>query len=159
MELVFKELLNYLDIHLDWIENAVTRLPEEALWKRLRPGTNSIGNLCLHLAGNERHYIGHGVGGLPDVRDRPGEFNAVGGVDREALLKSLRDSRATTRKVLDKLTVEDFQRKLHVDHPEYPTALNAVIHVVEHYAYHSGQIVLMARVFQDGDERILPWGH
>ena len=159
MEPLIEELQLVLDTHLDWIEKALARVPEDALWKRLRDGTNSIGNLCLHLAGNERHYVGWGVGGVPYERDRPSEFNTSDGPGVDALLKGLRDARQTTYGVLEKLGAADFDRALNIDHPEYPTVLRVLLHVVEHYAYHTGQIVLMARFFQSGGERILPWGH
>jgi hypothetical protein len=35
---------------------------------------NSIANILLHLCGNLRQWIISGVGGSPDVRNRPGEF-------------------------------------------------------------------------------------
>ena len=38
--------------------------------------TNSGGNLCLHLIGNLRHFIGHLLGGGNYARDREYEFNA-----------------------------------------------------------------------------------
>ena len=50
-------------------------LTEEAMWVKL-PGTiNSGGNICQHLIGNLRTYIGLEIGGFPYVRDRESEFN------------------------------------------------------------------------------------
>lgn len=159
MEPLLQELLNSLDAHLGWIEKCLDRIPDDALWGRLRPGTNSIGNLCLHLAGNESHYIGHGIGGTSYRRDRPAEFNAEGGFTRQELLEKLREARETTRSVLGGLTAAEFDRPVEINHPADPTVLRVILHVTEHYALHTGQIILLARHLQEGDERILPWKH
>ena len=79
-------LLERMDVQVERIENALGRLTEEDTWKRIRPQSNSIGNLCLHLAGNESHYLGHLIGGSNYQRDRSGEFNATGGFNKAELL-------------------------------------------------------------------------
>ncbi|MEM7234690.1 MAG: DinB family protein, partial [Planctomycetota bacterium] len=105
----FERCLSGLDTELERITEALGRVTDEQLWRRLRPEMNSIGNLCLHLAGNEHHYIGFGVGKTGYQRDRSGEFNANGGFSKDELLSKLRDSRATTRKVLEDIREEDFE--------------------------------------------------
>jgi uncharacterized damage-inducible protein DinB len=120
---------------------------------------NSVGNLCLHLAGNESHYLGAVIGGSGYRRDRPAEFTAGGGFDAPALLARLREARASTRAALATLAPADLDLPVAADHPAAPTARKLILHVATHYAYHSGQIVLLARWLQPGEERILPWGH
>jgi hypothetical protein len=56
--------LNLLDKELEKNQLALSRISDEALWKKLREGTNSIGNLCLHLAGNEYHNIVSSIGAI-----------------------------------------------------------------------------------------------
>jgi uncharacterized damage-inducible protein DinB len=153
------ELLAGMDENLARIERCLGRLPDEALWKRPRAGMNSVANLCLHLAGNESHYIGRGVGGTDYVRDRPFEFRADGGVARAEILDRLREARATTRRVVSGLQPSDLGRRVKSDHPPEPTVLKVILHVAEHYAYHTGQIVLLTRLLQEGEERLLQWGH
>ena len=159
MNPTLKVLYDNLETHLKWIERCLERLPEAALWKRPRPGLNSVGNLCLHLAGNESHYLGFGVGKIAYKRDRSGEFTADGGTGKEDLLGRLRESRRRTREVLESLRAEDFDRPIEIDHPPDSTVLRIVAHVVEHYAYHTGQIVLLTRLLQEGEERLLDWSH
>lgn len=142
------------------IEKCLDRLSEDDVWKRLRPKMNSVGNLCLHLAGNESHYIGHGIGETGYVRDRPHEFDATGGYSKAELVAKLHAARQSTLRSLDGLTAADLDRALDgLDYPEQPTVLNVVVHVVQHYGYHTGQIVLLTKLLQATDERVLQWGH
>lgn len=159
MNATLQVFFDSLERHLKWIERCLDRLPAEALWTRPRSGLNSVGNLCLHLAGNESHYLGLGVGRIAYERDRRGEFTAAGGAGKAELLERLRESRRRTRAVLEGLGEEDFDRPVQIDHPADATVLRVVAHVVEHYAYHTGQIVLLTRLLQEGDERLLKWGH
>jgi uncharacterized damage-inducible protein DinB len=162
MDSLPQRIIEQLDIHLERIERCLGRLPPEALWRRLRDGTNSIGNLCLHLAGNESHYIGRGIGGADYARDRPAEFQTQGGFSAAELAAKLCAARALTRDALaglSGLSDADLARPLATDHPPGATVLTVLLHVAEHYAYHTGQIVLLTRAFQDGGERVLEWGH
>src|SRR5688572_15120769 len=73
------------------IEHCVAQLSDEQLWWRSRPEMNSVANLMLHLAGNLRQWIVAGIGGGPEVRDRPGEFADRSGASKDEVLAKLRD--------------------------------------------------------------------
>jgi len=51
---------------------------------------NTVGNLVLHLQGNVGQWIIHGIGGAPDIRDRPVEFSTAGGKSTQELSDGLR---------------------------------------------------------------------
>jgi hypothetical protein len=51
---------------------------------------NAVGNLVLHLSGNIRQWIGSGVAGLPDDRQRDAEFDARGGITPAELAELLK---------------------------------------------------------------------
>src|SRR5215471_4523450 len=55
---------------------ALAALPEERLWWRPNDGSNSVGNLLLHLNGNLRQWMVAGVGGETFERNRAAEFAA-----------------------------------------------------------------------------------
>src|ERR1700720_1103378 len=57
------------------IESCLDRLTPEQIWTRGSESQNAIGNLVLHLSGNVRQWILHGVGGEPDHRIREVEFS------------------------------------------------------------------------------------
>src|SRR3984885_16043128 len=64
----------------------VNKLTDEQVWRRQGAYENAVGNLVLHLCGNARQWIMHGVGGAPDVRGRAAEFTAEGGMSGAELI-------------------------------------------------------------------------
>jgi hypothetical protein len=56
------------------LTSCVAQLTEEQIWHRGGEYENSIANLLLHLAGDMRQWILHGIAGQPDVRERDEEF-------------------------------------------------------------------------------------
>lgn len=126
------------------IEFCLGKLSEEQIWARPNAASNSAGNLCLHLSGNVRQWILAGVAGQPDLRQRDEEFAAQGGVGREQLLVRLRGTVEEACAVIEGLPEA---RLLEVVKPQNyeVTVLAAVYHVVEHFAMHTGQILLLTK--------------
>src|SRR5580698_9983392 len=56
------------------VETCLLELNDEQVWERKAAHENTIGNLILHLCGNIRQWIMHGVGRETDVRTRDLEF-------------------------------------------------------------------------------------
>src|SRR5579863_156060 len=87
-------LVNYaadkLAMYCGRIETCVDKLTPEQIWIRNSDNANAIGNLMLHLSGNVRQWILHGVGGQADLRQRDSEFAAREGAGAEELLAPLR---------------------------------------------------------------------
>ena len=79
-----------LDSALGRIKHCLGQLNEQQVWHRSQPGLNSIGNLVLHLCGNLRQWVVAGLGGAPDVRNRPAEFAEAGPVPKNELVRNLR---------------------------------------------------------------------
>ena len=52
------------------IQSCIAQLSEEQMWRRGGDHENSVANLLLHLEGNLRQWILHGIAGQPDVRER-----------------------------------------------------------------------------------------
>lgn len=127
------------------IERCVRLLPEEDLWWRSDPASNSVGNLLLHLAGNLRQWITHGVGGAPDRRTRSAEFDAGGGRSADEMLAHLAAAVAEADRVLAALPparLFDRRRIQGID----VSVLEAVYHVVEHFSTHVGQIIYITKM-------------
>lgn len=78
-----------LDSALERIKHCLGQLTDGQVWHRSQPGLNSIGNLTLHLCGNLRQWVVAGLGGAPDVRNRPAEFAERGPVPKDELLRNL----------------------------------------------------------------------
>jgi len=134
------------------IRAAVESLPKGALWSRPNAESNSVGNLLAHLTGNVRQWIVSGVGGAPDVRDRAGEFGARDGDDAAALLSALDAVLDEADRVLSRLTATDLAAVRRIQGRDV-NVMEAVYHVVEHFAGHTYQIILVAKMHAPGAVR------
>ena len=136
--------------YLPKISQALECLDAEQIWWRPNEASNSIGNLLLHLSGNVRQWLIAGVGGAPDVRARAAEFAARETLNKQALLAQLTETLAEADVVLASLTTQAGQSDAPLQRVCLPqsfpqTVLDAVFHVVEHFSYHTGQIVYLAK--------------
>lgn len=134
------------------IARSVELLDDARVWARPNEASNSIGNLILHLAGNLRQWVVAGVGGALDVRVRDLEFAAREVMTRDELLALLSGTVEEATGVLEGLEAEiraaesDAPLARLVEPQGYSqTILDAVFHAVEHFSYHTGQIVLLAK--------------
>jgi uncharacterized damage-inducible protein DinB len=126
------------------IRLALEAMPPERLWWRPNASSNSAGNLLLHLAGNVRQWIISGVGGAPDVRTRDAEFAAREGGALPALLEALEGTCAEACAVIGALDPGGLLEARHIQ-GRTTTVFGAVYHVVEHFAGHTGQLILLAK--------------
>jgi uncharacterized damage-inducible protein DinB len=134
------------------MRRAVEALPPEALWWRPNEQSNSIGNLLLHLSGNVRQWIVGGVGGVPNTRDRAAEFAAQGGMTSAELMAALDGVLAEVDGILAKLSAADLLER-RIIQGRHLSVLEAIYHVVEHFAMHLGQIILLVKVQAPGSIR------
>lgn len=126
------------------IEHCVDQLTDHQLWWRPREDMNSIANLMLHLSGNVRQWIVSGIGGKPDVRNRPAEFGDRSLRSKQQVLKILRDTLADVDSTLAKLGPDDLLKPRHIQgHDE--TVLSAMLHTVTHFQGHTQEIIHMTR--------------
>lgn len=132
------------------IKNCLGRLTEEQIWWRPNPRSNSIGNLVLHLCGNVRQWIVSGVGEETDVRKRSQEFDEQGPVARVELLQLLDNLEPDVRRILAKVDPEALMTVKPVQVYEH-TVLTMLIHVTEHFSYHTGQIAWITKLLTDED--------
>ncbi len=128
----------------------LAKLSEEQVWARGSENANAIGNLVLHLSGNVRQWICHGVGGQPDIRRRDDEFNAQGGVSIAELQARLQAAVNEAVAIIGALTPEGLTAITHVQNYDI-TKCEAIYHVVEHFSQHTGQIIFATK-FLTGDE-------
>ncbi len=121
------------------ISRCVASLGEDAVWRRPAPNCNSVGNLLLHLCGNTTQWILAGLGGATDARDRPAEFRADGGDDGAALCTRLGEVVDRACAVVDRLDAAALLQPRQIQ-GYTETGLSAVLHVLEHFSGHAGQI-------------------
>ena len=113
---------------------------EEMMWTIENSIANSAGNLCLHLVGNLKTYIGLHLGSTGYIRDRKFEF-AGKNVPKEELLASITKTIEVVTITLDELTEEDLSKEFPIKVFEEKTSTEfMLIHLATHLNYHLGQV-------------------
>lgn len=127
----------------DYVSTCLNLLTEEQVWLRSSENVNSVGNLVLHLCGNVRQWIGHGIGGQEDIRQRDAEFAAKDGPKAEiaALFeKTVADGAAVIRNLSPERLTEHITPQ-----GREVSVLDAIYQVTGHLQEHAGQIVFATK--------------
>lgn len=149
-ELIRMEAIRRLREGQERIRFCVLRLSEAQLWRRPNTHVVSVGNLVLHLCGNVGQWINSTLGNRPDHRQRNDEFNEVGPIGARELRERLDGTLAYAYDVIGGLGQADLQRSWSVQGFQ-ESGLAIVVHVVEHFSYHVGQITLHTKLLLDMD--------
>ena len=140
-----------IDESIPRIRQCLSELTEEQIWFKANSNTNAVGNLVLHLCGNVRQWIMHGLDGQHDVRLRSLEFSEEGPLPRKVLLNQLNimmhDLDASLGRIVnqDLLEVKTVQKHFHEN------GVSILFHVTEHFSYHTGQITYFTKMVKDID--------
>jgi hypothetical protein len=150
-----KESRSALAGALKKIEHCFEQLKDVDLWWRQFESHNSIQTVILHLCGNLQQWILHGVGGEPDVRDRPVEFSDRQQRPKAELLTMLRETVAKCDKVLASCPAGRLVEKRRIQGFD-TTVLSAIYDTVNHFVGHQHQIVYITRL-RLGDAYRFEW--
>lgn len=113
---------------------------EEKIWQIAGEIRNSGGNLCLHLVGNLKTYIGKELGGTPYARNRDLEFSTKN-IPKQDLLEMIEDTRRTVIRALRDLSPGILEKDFPILVFETTTTTEyMLIHLATHLAYHLGQV-------------------
>jgi uncharacterized damage-inducible protein DinB len=132
----------------------VSKLTEEQMSRRGGPHENSVANLLLHLEGNIRQWILHGIADQPDVRRRDDEFALASSV---TAAEAHARFNATVEEACRAITSLDQERLLTIIDPQptgtsrHATILEAIAKVFAHLEYHTGQIVVLTKQMTGAD--------
>lgn len=132
------------------IEKCLNELTEEEVWQRPNASSNSVGNLLLHLCGNIGQYVISSLGGENDERMRDEEFAAQGGYTKAELLQKLSATVSRAVDVMRHVSNKELLRVRSVQGFNF-SGIGIIIHVVEHYSYHTGQIAFWTKLLRDKD--------
>jgi uncharacterized damage-inducible protein DinB len=141
------------DEYLPRIERAARMIGEEDLWWRPNSECTSPGNLLLHLEGNVRQWILSGLAGREHSRKRQTEFDATSGAKLEELLEQLRSTVEEACAVIAALDEDGLLRHHDIQVFENVSAFAAILHVVEHFSWHTGQVAWIAKMKSGKDLR------
>jgi hypothetical protein len=130
-------------------DGAMRQLTDEELFRALDAEMNSVALNVKHMAGNMRSRWTDFLtsdGEKPD-RDRDSEFVLGEGTTREDVLRWWEDGWRTVFAAVEPLRAEDLAREVTI-RGESHTVLMAINRQLAHYAYHTGQIVFLAKHFK-----------
>lgn len=134
VQFIYERDLNKLKEEIESYRN------EENLWRIDENISNSAGNLCLHLIGNLKTYIGAELGKTGYIRERDLEFSQKN-IPRADLLHSIEETKAIVLNTLSQLTNEDLEKEYTlVKNYPFKTTYHLLIHLTVHLGYHLGQI-------------------
>jgi uncharacterized damage-inducible protein DinB len=125
-------------------------LTDEEVWKHPNASSNSAGNIILHICGNVTQYILSSLGGIEDTRERDKEFSAAGGMTKPELISKLTNTVSQAVEVIRRQDEESLTKKRMVQGFQL-SGIGIIIHVVEHYSYHTGQIAFWTKHLKDKD--------
>lgn len=135
---------------LKLIKKSLRLLTVEQIWHRPNAVSNSIGVLALHLTGNVNQWINKTLGGDDFERDRPAEFARRDPLPTEELIGNLQRTLSRAGDVIRDLTSEQMTTPVTVQGYTV-SGVAAVIHVVEHFSLHTGQIIYATKILLDTD--------
>jgi len=137
------------------VERAVEQISDEEFFTKIDAESNSIAIIVKHIAGNLhsrwRDFLT--TDGEKADRNRDTEFEMIADT-RESLMKFWEAGWQTLFDNVEPLTVDDFSRTVTI-RGEPHTIVEALNRQLTHYAYHAGQIVLLARHFRSYEWKTL----
>lgn len=145
-----KQAIIYMEENTSKVKKCFEELTEEDVWQRPNKASNSVGNLVLHLCGNITQYILSSLGKTEDKRERDKEFSIEGGYTKEELMEKLEATIAQSISVIKTAKQPEVLLKRSVQGFEH-SAIAIIMHVVEHYSYHTGQIVFWTKLLKNQD--------
>lgn len=145
---IIEQAIRYFNENTTKVTKCLDQLSEQEVWQRPNNASNSVGNQLLHLCGNITQYAISSLGRREDLRDRDSEFSAAGGISKNELLTKLQHTVNLAIDTFEKLTPEEMLRIRPVQGFDY-TGIAVIMHVVEHYSYHTGQIAFWTKLLKD----------
>lgn len=136
-------------------ERAIEQVSNEEFFATIDVEANSIALIVKHIAGNLRSRWTDFLtadGEKPD-RNRDTEFELIDD-SRESLMKFWENGWAILFAAIEPLTPDDFSKTITI-RGEPHTVVEAINRQLTHYAYHIGQIVLLAKQFRSSEWKTL----
>lgn len=149
-QVVDELILRVFDESYPRIYQCLDTLNTSQIWDRPNEHIPSVGNLVLHLCGNVHQWIVSGLCGKEDIRQREREFEPGQLLDKSELKEKLDALQFLVRSELERLPDERLKETLTIQGFEV-SGFSAVIHVIEHFSYHTGQITTLTKLFVNRD--------
>lgn len=132
------------------IFKCLSLLDEDQLWKKFNPHVPAIGSLILHVCGNARQWILTGIGNSPDNRLRDQEFEIHRNIKKTDLIFLLENLRVNLNHCLNEIP-ESKLNEIHSVQGFKESGFSIIVHVIEHFSYHTGQITTLTKLQKSVD--------
>ena len=132
------------------IYKCLSLLNEDQIWQSPNGSIPSVGCLILHLCGNARQWILSGLGEEEDNRNRDDEFIIHQNIRKSDFIFLLENLKVKLRTCLNELSEESLEKKIIVQDFDV-SGFSAIVHVIEHFSYHTGQITTLTKLYTDAD--------
>lgn len=150
IEELVKNALYRMDESTRMIKKSLGIVTDNEIWQKPNDSLNSIGNLILHLCGNMTQYIISSLGEVDDVRNRDAEFQTKLGLTKEELIKKLENTVDDAKRVIFDAKPEQLVKIRSVQGFSF-SGVGVIMHAVEHFSYHTGQIAFWVKLLRDKD--------
>lgn len=134
----------YLEQNTPRIISCLDDLTDDEIWFSPVQASNSIGNLVLHLCGNITQYVISALGETEDHREREKEFSVKHIYTGAMLIDKLRSTLSAAIDVIKNLDKTRLMKFYSVQ-GFHLSGVGIIIHVTEHYSYHTGQIAFFTK--------------
>lgn len=150
-----KNTISVFEYYKSLGEKALAQINDESLFRMPDEKSNSISVIVKHLHGNmlSRWTDFLTTDGEKEWRDRDSEFEETIET-RDEVMKQWNEGWACVFNALNTMQPEDFDKTVYIRNMGQ-TVLEAIMRRMAHYAYHIGQIVYLARLFNEGDWKTL----
>ena len=129
---------------------AFNNIDEQQLWLYPQKNGLALGNQIVHICGNMRQYIISSLGCQYDLRKRDLEFSIQGGMSKKELLEHLERTIHQAVEVIQKTEAKEYTTYRKVQGFTL-SGLGVVLHAVEHFSYHVGQIAFWVKQLTNQD--------
>ncbi len=150
-ELIIDQIeVRLIECGIQRILSCIDKLTNQQLQYRPNSNSNSINNQILHLNGNVRQWLIATLTDENDIRERNAEFDANDTRTKKALIEILEKLEKDVRDVYPFIMNTDLGEIKNVQ-CYHETVLSIIIHVIEHFSYHLGQITYITKMLLDID--------
>ena len=145
-----KQSIYRIEENTQRIIKCLDEIDETEIWKFPNDHSNSIGNLILHLCGNIRQYVVSALGETEDTRERNKEFSTKTGHAKQRLLNDLTNTISGAVGIIGNMDENKLTKIYSVQRFDL-SGIGIIIHVTEHYSYHTGQIAFWIKLIKNKD--------
>jgi uncharacterized damage-inducible protein DinB len=143
------------DVKLRLTEESIPRilkcldmLTDKQVMHSFNDHTNSIANLIVHLEGNSSQWLLNTFAHAEFERNRKAEFE----IEQSLSINELKERMIMLKtKILDCLSmITSVQLEANYTIQGFEVnGVSVLVHVTEHFSYHTGQIALIAKIFMN----------